>query len=523
MPAWTSPPTRREFTLLLFCFAVYIISYNIDSSLRLLGVDPGEKGVVLGLTETKHIGNDGRKPKGWNDAAEDLIYGTWAWDEGHVAGDGSERSQGKGSGRYGAMWMSKSDIAALSSKAGLGDTTVNQAVYWWQNGLPTTKVVKNVPGYTILGNVIIFNYTTYIVTDDPSFPNLTSIVAAPSTKGNRWQVVKVEEGRSILGAFGGVVRDVTWMSTDQTPHNSTLFALWRTYSWLDQAIDPVGRTTLPAPVRLVFPSINFFTDANPPFDQTLIRRRRADTGFHPYLAKAAFPRLDVLYSEDWEDYHKMEVPFVIERLIVADRTASQKSLEPNEPIFTPSMNLDASPNWWEPIRRTLTTYLDLGEDSASKHVVTYLHTQGDTKGSQLRDEDHDRLVRSLESLASDNSYEFNVVSTSTAETKWDTKMSAIARSTIVLGVYGDHLFDSMFMKRSPESTLMELFPDATFVRDRELAARSIGLQYIALAGDRKYTSDTLPPTLPPNTASSLVVNIDAEAIIGAVQAALSKS
>ena len=55
---------------------------------------------------------------------------------------------------------------------------------------------------------------------------------------------------------------------------------------------------------------------------------------------------------------------------------------------------------------------------------------------------------------------------------------------MVLGLHGDHLFDGMFMKRSPKSTIVELFPGDAFVRDRELAVHSIGLQYIAIRRDR---------------------------------------
>lgn len=40
------------------------------------------------------------------------------------------------------------------------------------------------------------------------------------------------------------------------------------------------------------------------------------------------------------------------------------------------------------------------------------------------------------------------------------------------------------MRPSPQSTLLELFPANTFVRDRELAVRSVGLQYRALRSTR---------------------------------------
>ena len=147
---WTSRPDRREITLLLCCLTVYLISYNIDSSLKLLGLNPGStQGFVLtrlGIAGTKYIDTDGRKPEGWRDIWEDETYGKWAWDSNHIAGDGFERSQPKGSTRHGAMWMSKADVAVLSSNKTLGATTVDRAVLWWENDLPSTKLLKHVPG-----------------------------------------------------------------------------------------------------------------------------------------------------------------------------------------------------------------------------------------------------------------------------------------------------------------------------------------------------------------------------------------
>lgn len=149
MMTWFSLPDRRELTLILFSLTVYLISYNIDTSLTLLGLNPSAtEGAVLtrlGLGGTKYIDSDGRKPEGWRDALEEQAYGKWTWDTGHVAGDGSERSQTKGMGRHGAMWVSKRMPGATTSSF-LGLSTVDQALLWWHDDLPVTKLVKHAPG-----------------------------------------------------------------------------------------------------------------------------------------------------------------------------------------------------------------------------------------------------------------------------------------------------------------------------------------------------------------------------------------
>lgn len=212
--------------------------------------------------------------------------------------------------------------------------------------------------------------------------------------------------------------------------NSTLFSLWRTYSSLDPSIDSQGRTILPPPHRIFFPNIRFFTDANPPFEKHWIRRARVDTGFHPYLLKAAFPHLTVLYQEDWEDYHAMAVPFVLERIVVADRAAAAVSVHLGQPVFSPPFELAASGHWWEPVRRTLALYFDVYEAKAAKKVVTYLHRQGEGGGPRVADEDHAALVRALKKAERSYGYEVHIVSELTQETHWSEKMGAVVKSSV---------------------------------------------------------------------------------------------
>jgi hypothetical protein len=55
---------------------------------------------------------------------------------------------------------------------------------------------------------------------------------------------------------------------------------------------------------------------------------------------------------------------------------------------------------------------------------------------------------------------------------------------VVMGVYGDSLADSVFMRPSGHSTLMEFFPSGFFTRDAETAVRSLGIRYIAWWNDQ---------------------------------------
>lgn len=146
---WTAPPDRREIALVLFSLSVFLISYNLDNSIRLLGLDPETThGVLLstlGFGGPKVIGNDGRRPPGYRDALEQEIFGAWRWDKGEVAGDGAERAQPEVQGTYDALWIGREKTGVLGGKI-YGETTVNDGFRRWQEDIPRSTLLRHVPG-----------------------------------------------------------------------------------------------------------------------------------------------------------------------------------------------------------------------------------------------------------------------------------------------------------------------------------------------------------------------------------------
>jgi hypothetical protein len=245
------------------------------------------------------------------------------------------------------------------------------------------------------------------------------------------------------------IQGVSWLSYDVTPSSSifassyarpdvtyldnyTLFSLWRTYSSLNTSTSP-GHNLLPPPRRLFFPNIPTFKDPRPGNSDTTTIRHRSDSGFHSHLPKAAFPTLGLMYMEDWEDYAQMEVPFLIEKLVVADLGAAGRSTSDVPPFAVPHVGLDASTEWWEPIRQNLAHFFN-GEDPAQnanslneKTIVTYISRQDAVGGSKLRRSDHNALVAALETLRGSNNFEVYIVS---SEGQWTERLSAVAKSTV---------------------------------------------------------------------------------------------
>ena len=224
---WTARPDKREIALIFLSLTVYFLAYNVDASLEILGVDPTvAKGAVfsrLGLG-SRVIGKDGRKPPGWRDSLEAEIFGDWPWDEGHVAGNGDERSQLKGTGRHGATWTRqgrRNDVREIVHGS-FKEPTVSNALQRWGGDPPQTEVVKHVlgnininshshflsltvsrVGYTILDNVYLFNDTVYLISDSAkSFPPLSSMVASTGAGFREWKLLSAEDGHKIVGDYG---------------------------------------------------------------------------------------------------------------------------------------------------------------------------------------------------------------------------------------------------------------------------------------------------------------------------------
>ncbi|KAF7977347.1 hypothetical protein HWV62_4143 [Athelia sp. TMB] len=541
--AWRAAPTRREITLVLFSLTVFILFYNLDTSFRFLGVDPVTSQSALlnkfGFSNSI-IGPDGRRPPGWRDPLESEIFGEWGWEQGQVAGDGAEREKAKGADKYGAMWMGKDKTGAGEDQAIFGEGKAGDAFVTWGDRVPQAKLVKHIPGkpvgqtlgkmsevfgagYTIIDNVITVNGTFFLVTDDPgSFPPLGSISSSAEDieqppRPEDWQIITTSEAKKV-GTFGASIPGVSWIGTDDDYSNHTLFTFWRMYASLDPSVDSQGRTTLALPRRLIWPSITYFTEPwpDPPIEG--FPRIRAKTGVDDQTAKAAFPFLMQWYAEDWADFTKMRIPYVLERVLVADRSAAVRASNALPAFSGPFEDLaPMSSYWWEPIRRIMANFVRAVDEHKGKPlppVVTYMVAQN-KGGVILRDQDHRTFEASLKKMGKQYGYEVNVIP---SNAKWFERMSVLARTTVLVGTHGLHLADSYYMRRSPHTTLIEIFPDGEYVKDNALACHSIGTRYIAWSSNGKLPSDTLPTEeLSENDGHTRTVSVDTTKIVQAIR------
>ncbi len=160
MNDWSSPPTRRELTLLLFCATVFIVAFNASSSFRLLGLDSSS--FIPFSSHPAPIGKDGRRLEGHRDRLEGEIFGVWAWEPGCVAGvreaESSRLLHGRsynhpdaylrGEGRFGeqTMWLRGVGEGRHDQGKDFGSTSVNDEFMRWGVNVPRTELVQHVPG-----------------------------------------------------------------------------------------------------------------------------------------------------------------------------------------------------------------------------------------------------------------------------------------------------------------------------------------------------------------------------------------
>lgn len=212
------------------------------------------------------------------------------------------------------------------------------------------------------------------------------------------------------------------------------------------------------------------------------------------VVKASLPSMVMEFNIDWAERAALDVPYVFDRVVLADRSAAMIGynwLRTQRTASNP-FALPGSPFWWSPIREAVAGFAR--PPPALKPVITYISRQGWGR-RMLIEADHERLVKELHRLRDERGYEVNIV-------KMD-KLSRIeqiqlaARTTIMMGVHGNGLTSLLWMKPSPRATVMEFFFPGGFAHDYEWTTRALGMVHYGFWGDKAFTRPNVPPVAYP--------------------------
>ncbi|KAJ7242855.1 hypothetical protein B0H12DRAFT_1131610 [Mycena haematopus] len=382
---------------------------------------------------------------------------------------------------------------------------------WGNNEVPQTKVLANVPGWSIIDRLYIFKGVVYSM-----YSKGLEIFPGKEAEDSRLpgdediQIISTAEAYKLFGTGASVIDGVTFFVNDHPQfirhyyHWSAelYFGFWRTYSSLDPSIPPEGTTTLPQPRHMFFNRLDAF-------------RWRDPTDMNQLVLRSSFPDVTMEFRDDWDDRTKMGVPFVFERVVLADRSAAMRAYNFQRYQRTASVpfSLPGSVNWWMTIRNNVVQFagLDLndGSSTTATPVITYISRQAWGRRILLQ-EDHKKLVQELYRLRDKHGWEVNVALMEKISRKEQIQLAV--RTTIMMGVHGNGLTNLIWMRPTPRTTVMEFFYPGGFAHDYEYTARALGISHYGFWGDQSFTSPNLPLNAYPEGFQGSSIPIDAAAV-----------
>ncbi|KAG8908790.1 hypothetical protein FRB99_003028 [Tulasnella sp. 403] len=546
--------TRRDVWIVFCCAVVliFLIEFRYDFTTRVLVLQPPDSGrsstptpppSPLGAPiddDSLSDANDGPQLDEYGepiDAVSSLPPARRPHHHHHKGDTGPVHGHGRGRHRHGnALGASSAALGAASAKATKERRVGEDKIVWGTGEMPYTTLVRHAPGYTIFDNLYMRNGTFYLVKSDTRptpFPDIRMMISNGAAMGahdrepteEHMKVITATEARRLFGEHASRVDGTSFVCYDHGEFFShyyhfsaeILFGLWRTYSSLDLAVLPSGRTNLEPPRRLIAPHI-------------AEEKWRDYAKMNQYVLRATFPSAGLELRHRWEDRVETMRTFYFDRVVLGDRAAASRGEDPRnvEKMTFHADKLPKSPHWWNPMRNNVLAFSGVDKTAKSKPVITYVTRQKWGRRMLARADD-DKLVAGLQGLRKKYGWEVNIVSME--ELTRDEQIRLAARTTpqlremtgslrqILMGVHGNGLTALLWMQPEPRTTVMEFFAPNGLVEDYKLTARMLGIKHYAFWNDRYVTFPDVPSKadLPahgmPETFHSNDIPINADLVI----------
>ena len=210
---------------------------------------------------------------------------------------------------------------------------------------------------------------------------------------------------------------------------------------------------------------------------------------------SVFPSMSFEYDLDFINRQTTQKPFVLDRVVFGDRSASSRGGENGVRwrVTRGPARLPASKHWWSPVRRNILQFTgnDVDAiDAETKPVITYISRQG-TPHRRLREGHHEELVKELKALEVKYGWEVNIAYMEQYSRAEQLKLAA--RTTVMLGLHGNGLTHMLWMNAAnPKATVLELFFKDGFTEDYMSTAEVMGLNYYAVWEDKALQGPDWP-------------------------------
>ncbi|KAJ7081366.1 hypothetical protein B0H15DRAFT_469689 [Mycena belliarum] len=390
------------------------------------------------------------------------------------------------------------------TKAAGASRVYDTRLSWDAYEVPQTKIIAHVPGWSIIDRLYIYKGVVYIVSNQPEkVPDRAAIYSkgvdievgeaaekARLPDDTDIRIIGTVEARALFGTGAQILDGVTYFVNDPPQFirhyyhwaAELWFGFWRTYSSLDPSIPASGNTTLPPPRRMLFTRLDAF-------------RWRDYSTMNQWIVRASFPGLTMEFIDDWDDRAKMGVPFVFERVVLADRSAAMAALNYQRYQRTAgaAFALPGSAHWWLAIRDNVVQFAGVGAavgaGTRARPVITYISRQ-EWGRRMLVPADHERLVRALRRIEAAYGYEVHIVVPEKMTRL--AQLQLAARTTILMGVHGNGLTSLLWMKPNARSTVMEFFYPGGFAHDYEYTTHALGMTHYGFWNDVAFTSPDIP-------------------------------
>jgi hypothetical protein len=213
-------------------------------------------------------------------------------------------------------------------------------------------------------------------------------------------------------------------------------------------------------------------------------RWRDPTEMNELVLRSSFPEVTMEFRDDWDDRVKMGVPFVFERVVLADRSSAMRAYNYQRYQRTAAVPfaLPGSVNWWMTIRNNVVQFagLDLndGSSTTATPVITYISRQEWGRRTLIQ-RDHEKLVQELYRLRNEHGWEVNIVRmeevsraeqiriavrTTVSPCPSTDRFLVLIPDQIMMGVHGNGLTNLIWMRATPRTTVLEFFYPGTFTR-----------------------------------------------------------